>query len=209
MPLVVEARVMKPFSPSCVENQEPIFSVLAEIFADRRHVLEIGSGTGQHAVYFGERLPHLVWQTGDLAENHAGIRAWVKEAGLPNVRLPLGIDALAHHWDLPARDGPIDAIFSANAVHIMSWAAVEGMFAKIGAVLAPGGVVCLYGPFNYDGKFTSESNARFDQWLKMNDPESGVRDFEKMNALATAQGLKLVKDVAMPANNRTLVWKRG
>lgn len=195
---------MKPFSESCEQNKDPILGVLREVFADCRRVLEIGSGTGQHAVYFGKMLPHLEWQTSDLPQNHPGIRAWLEEARLPNVLAPLSLNALDPSW--PVRE--MDAIFSANAVHIMSWEHVEGMFKGIGRVLMPGGLVCLYGPFNYDGKFTSESNARFDAWLKSNDSLSGVRDFEALDALARAQGLELWKDFAMPANNRTLVWRR-
>lgn len=195
---------MKPFSESCVQNQEPIFSVLREVFADRKHVLEIGSGTGQHSIYFGRRLPHLVWQTSDLARNHEGIRAWLEEAKLPNVRPPLLLDAASPQWPVES----VDAVFSANAVHIMSWERVEGMFSGVGRVLAAGGILCLYGPFNYGGKFTSESNERFDRWLKSQDPQSGVRDFEALDALARGIGLSLAQDVAMPANNRTLVWRR-
>lgn len=196
----------KPYSESCEQNKEPILEVLREVFADRPlALLEIGSGTGQHAVYFGQQLPHLTWQTSDLAENHAGIRAWIDEAKLPNVLPPILIDARNPDWKLE----PVDAVFSANAVHIMGWDAVVGMFQGIGKVLSAGGVLCLYGPFNYGGKFTSESNARFDQWLKANNPQSGVRDFEALDELARAQGLKLLKDFAMPANNRSLVWVRS
>ncbi len=196
---------MKPYSESCDQNRAPIQVVLEAVFADRRHVLEIASGTGQHAVYFGQALPHLVWQTSELAINHAGIRAWLDEAGLPNVLPPLDIDVNAPHWPVA---GEVDAIFNANTVHIVSWPAVEKMFSGIGRVLAVGGIVCLYGPFNYGGQFTSESNARFDVWLKNRDPLSGVRDFEAINRLAEAQGLTLMQDITMPANNRSLVWQR-
>ncbi len=195
---------MKPFSESCEQNQAPILEVLREVFQGRSQVLEIGSGTGQHAVYFGKQLPHLTWQTSDLPENHAGIRAWLEEPRLPNVLPPLPINAKDPAWPVVK----VDAVFSANAVHIMGWEEVKGMFLGIGRVLAAGGVLCLYGPFNYGGKFTSESNARFDGWLKANDPRSGVRDFEALDELARAQGLELCKDVAMPANNRSLVWRR-
>jgi cyclopropane fatty-acyl-phospholipid synthase-like methyltransferase len=195
---------MKPYSESCAQNQEPIYQVLREVFSGCHRVLEIGSGTGQHAIYFGERLPFLQWQTSDLAENHPGILAWLSEANLANVLAPLEINAQSSEWVI----ANMDAVFSANAVHIMSWAAVEGMFRGVGRTLAAGGILALYGPFNYGGKFTSESNARFDQWLKSNDPESGVRDFEALDLLAKEQGLTLVKDYAMPANNRILVWRR-
>jgi len=195
---------MKPYAESCEQNRDPILAVLREVFADRKQVLEIASGTGQHAVYFGQALPHLIWQTSELLQNHAGIHAWLDEARLSNVLPPLAIDVTDTAWPLET----VDAIFNANTVHIVSWPAVECMFAGIGRVLAPGGCLCLYGPFNYGGNFTSESNARFDAWLKARDPESGVRDFEEVNQLAVSQGLTLLQDIAMPANNRTLVWRK-
>lgn len=195
----------KPFSESCVQNRGPILAVLRVWFADRRHVLEIGSGTGQHAVYFAPELPHLVWQTADVPPHHAGIRAWLDDAALPNVRPPLALDASDPAW----HGGRYDAVFSANTLHIMSWPEVAQCFAGIGAVLESGGTLVIYGPFNYNGAYTSESNARFDAWLKARDPASGVRDFEAVDALARAQGLVLQQDIAMPANNRTLVWRKG
>jgi cyclopropane fatty-acyl-phospholipid synthase-like methyltransferase len=195
----------KPFAESCEQNREPIIAVLREVFADRRHVLEIGSGTGQHAVYFASELPHLVWQTADVPQHHAGIRLWLEEAALPNVLPPLALEVNDTSW----HSGRYDAVFSANTLHIMSWPEVEKFFAGVGEVLEAGGVLAVYGPFNYHGAFTSESNARFDAWLKARDPASGVRDFEAVDALARAQGLVLQQDIAMPANNRTLVWRRA
>ncbi|BCB25720.1 hypothetical protein SKTS_06060 [Sulfurimicrobium lacus] len=195
---------MKPYAESCEQNRDPILTVLQSVFADRKQVLEIASGTGQHAVYFGAALPHLTWQTSELPVNHAGIHAWLDEAQLPNVLPPLAIDVNDAAWPLER----VDAIFNANTVHIVAWPAVERMFAGIGRVLEVGGCLCLYGPFNYRGAFTSESNARFDAWLKARDPESGVRDFEAVNQLAVSQGLVLVQDIAMPANNRSLVWRK-
>ena len=196
---------MKPYSESCVKNQAPILEVLQEIFANQRNVLEIASGTGQHAVYFGRRLPHLIWQTSELIQNHAGILAWLNEAKLPNVLPPVAIDVNDDQWPVEK----VDTIFSANTVHIISWPAVEKMFAGIARVLSAGGILCLYGPFNYGGKFTSESNAHFDVWLKSRDANSGVRNFEDINRLAETHGLSLLKDVSMPSNNRTLVWQRN
>ena len=200
---------MKPFSEACEQNKEPILAVLREIFPlqNQQSVLEIGSGTGQHAVFFAKQLPHLNWQTSDLAHNHAGIHAWLAEEKLTNVLPPLLIDAKDTSW--PVQKNSFDAVFSANAVHIMSWPEVVGMFVGIGnALKASNATLCLYGPFNYGGKFTSESNAYFDQCLKQNDPNSGVRDFEALDGLASKCGLKLSNDFAMPANNRTLVWRR-
>ncbi|MDP2835134.1 MAG: DUF938 domain-containing protein [Pseudomonadota bacterium] len=196
---------MKPYAESCEQNRDPILAVLREAFAERKRVLEIASGTGQHAVYFGQALPHLSWQTSELPENHAGIQAWLDEAQLANVLAPLAIDVNAAEWPVES----VDAIFNANTVHIVAWPAVERLFAGIGRVLEAGGIVCLYGPFNYGGQFTSESNARFDVWLKSRDPNSGVRDFEALDRLAQAQGLSLLRDVAMPSNNRTLIWRRS
>lgn len=194
----------KPFSESCVQNGEPILAVLRALFADCSHVLEVGSGTGQHAVYFGAELTHLRWQTADVPQHHAGIRLWLAEAGLANVLPPLALDVNQTGW----RSGRYDAVFSANTLHIMSWPEVEKFFEGVGEILESGGILAVYGPFNYNGAFTSESNARFDAWLKARDPASGVRDFEAVDALARAQGLHLQQDMAMPANNRTLVWRK-
>jgi cyclopropane fatty-acyl-phospholipid synthase-like methyltransferase len=194
----------KPFSESSAENREPILAVLREVFANCSKVLEIGSGTGQHAVYFGAELSHLNWQTADLPQHHAGIRMWLDEVALPNVLAPIALDVNRSDW----LEGRYDAVFSANTLHIVSWPEVEKFFAGVGKVLQPGGVLAIYGPFNYNGQFTSPSNARFDQWLKQRDPASGIRDFESVDALARAQNLILQWDIAMPVNNRTLVWRR-
>lgn len=193
---------MKPYAESSEVNKVPILAVLKEIFADRKRVLEIASGTGQHAVHFGRELPHLTWQPSELAQHLPGIQAWLDEAQLPNVLSPLAIDVNDTHWPIAA----VDAIFNANTVHIISWPEVERLFARIARVIEPGGCVCLYGPYNYNGNFTSESNARFDAWLKARNPNSGVRDFEAVNRLAASHGLELLRDIAMPSNNRILVW---
>lgn len=195
---------MKPYSPSSDENKEPILAVLREVFEGTDTVLEIGSGTGQHAVYFAKQLPHLIWQTSDVAENLAGIRMWLDEAVLPNVLPPIMLDVTDERWPT----AKVDAVFSANTAHIMAWPQVARMFAGIGEVLRANGVLALYGPFNFGGAYTSESNARFDIWLKARDPLSGVRDFEALDALAQAHGMSLIMDYPMPANNRTLVWRK-
>ncbi len=195
---------MKPYSESCEQNREPILSVIQPLFADLNQILEIGSGTGQHAVYFAARMPHLIWHTSDCAEYHAGIRLWLEEAALPNVRDPLHLDVARCSW--PALD--VDGVFSANTAHIMHWPEVEAMFAGVGDLLPAGGLFVLYGPFNYQGRFTSDSNARFDSWLKQRDPAMGVRDFEALDALASQAGLQLMNDFEMPANNRILCWQR-
>ena len=195
---------MKPFSEASESNKEPILAILREAFAHVRSVLEIGSGTGQHAVHFAQHLPHLIWHTSDLPANHAGICAWLDEASLPNTRPPLALDVNELAWPVAAVEG----VFTANTLHIVSWPEVEKLFAGVGRVLLPGGVMCVYGPFNYHGAFTSESNARFDDWLKARDPNSGVRDAEAVGALAASHGLTLEMDHAMPDNNRTLVFRK-
>ena len=195
---------MKPFSESCEQNKQPILVVLQQYFANVSSVLEIGSGTGQHAVFFAARFSHLHWLASEVAELHSGVNAWLAEAGLPNIAGPVELDVNQPDW--PVHE--IDAVFSANTVHIMDWPSVEKMFAGIGRVLQAKGVFCLYGPFNYVGNYTSDSNARFDLWLKQRDPRSGIRDFEALNSLARQHGMELLADHAMPANNRTLVWQK-
>ncbi len=194
----------KPFAPSCDRNSGPILGVLRRHFADRRTVLEIGSGTGQHAVAFASELPHLTWQTSDLAESLPGIGLWLEEARLPNLPPPLELD-VSRPW--PATR--YDAAFSANTLHIMSWSAVQQLFERLAEALADDATLAIYGPFNYGGRFTSRSNADFDAWLKERSPVMGIRDFEAVGALARSAGLQLLEDCAMPANNRTLVWRRA
>lgn len=194
----------KPFSQACENNKGPILEVIRRHLRGKQQVLEIGSGTGQHAIYFAEHLPGLFWQTSDLAENHAGINAWIDDANLSNIGRPITLDVCTDSW--PAG---FDAMFSANTCHIMPWEAVQQFIPRVGNHLVTGGVFCLYGPFNYNGCFTSESNARFDLWLKQQAPHQGIRDFEAINELAQVAGLELLEDNAMPANNRLLVWSRG
>jgi cyclopropane fatty-acyl-phospholipid synthase-like methyltransferase len=195
----------KPSAPSCERNQGPILEVLLQHFPGRKQALEIGSGTGQHAVHFAAAMPWLTWQPSDRADALPGIRLWLDEAALPNVRQPLELDVTGH-WPV----GPYDAVFTANTLHIMSWPEVEILFRALDRVMASDAMLAVYGPFNYGGKFTSESNAAFNVWLKQQYSQaSGIRDFEAVDALANGIGLKLVADHAMPANNRTLVWKRS
>jgi cyclopropane fatty-acyl-phospholipid synthase-like methyltransferase len=194
----------KQFSAACERNREPILALLREAFSASHRVLEIGSGTGQHAAYFAAHLPHLIWQTSDLPQNHPSILAWQQETALPNLLPPLALDVAGSEWP----PGTYDAVFSANTCHIMAWQEVRAMFAGIGRVLQPGGVLGIYGPFNYDGQFTSASNAQFDAALKAQAPHMGIRDFEAVNRLAAEQGLALAVDHPMPANNRLLLWCR-
>ncbi|AFL75899.1 DUF938 domain-containing protein [Thiocystis violascens] len=194
----------KPYASSCDENREPILAVIRPLFASARHLLEIGSGTGQHAVFFAAAMPHLTWQTSDVAEHLPGIRAWLEETALPNLPPPLTLDVNGV-W--PA--GPFDAIFSANTAHIMSAAEVAVLFRGVGAVLAPGGYFALYGPFNEGGHYTSDSNRRFDAALKARDPRMGLRDLDDLRTFAARHDLALIDNHAMPVNNRTLVWQRN
>ena len=194
----------RPFSQACENNKAPILDILRKHFAAVNRVLEVGSGSGQHAAYFAEQLPHLQWQAADQQIYLDGISAWVKWASLENLPPPLTLD-VNQPWPVTT----VPAIFSANTVHIMSWQEVELFFAGINTVLETQGVFCLYGPFNYNGNYSSDSNARFDLWLKERDPLSGIRDFDAVNGLAAAAGLSLEADYPMPANNRCLVWTRS
>lgn len=194
----------KPFAESCVENRTPILAALQPRVASCQTLLEIGSGTGQHAVYFAPHLTHLTWQTSDRRDQHPGIRSWLDEAALENVLAPLALDVLLDPWP----PGPFDAVFSANTAHIMSEAAVEAMFRGVGAVLIADGRFLLYGPFMYDGRQTAPSNADFDRWLRHRDGGMGVRDVSWLKEVAEASGLSLDEDLEMPVNNRILVWRK-
>ena len=194
----------KPFSAACENNKEPILRVLESVFNRAKTVLEIGSGTGQHAVYFSAHLPHLTWQPSDRAENLPGINLWLADAQQGNINPPLILDVRDGAWPEAAYDG----VFSANTAHIMAWETVLLMLAGAANRLVEGGAFCLYGPFNYDGEFTSESNARFHQSLIMRDPAMGIRDCESVVSAAQACGLQLQSDNDMPANNRLLVLKK-
>lgn len=195
---------MKPYAESCDQNRDPILDVLCPLLGSCSAVLEIGSGTGQHAVYFAAKLPHLRWIPSDCEENLPGIALWRQEADLPNVHAPLELDVAQENW--PEVD--VQAIFSANTAHIMGWKQVQALFHGVGETLPEGGLFLLYGPFNYDGSYTSDSNRRFDAWLKARDPLSGVRDFEALDQLAVQAGMQLQDDIAMPANNRILCWRK-
>jgi SAM-dependent methyltransferase len=193
---------VKQFAPACERNQDAILAVLREILPSAGTVLEVGSGTGQHAAYFAARLLHLDWQPTDLRENFASIRAWAEAAALPNLRAPLELDVCAGHWPVTSAAAAV----CINTVHIVAWQCVENLFADAGRVLAPGGVMVVYGPYRYASRPLEPSNESFDQWLKTRDPVSGIRDFEAVNALAARNGLVLAGDRAMPANNRTIWW---
>jgi SAM-dependent methyltransferase len=199
-----------PSSEACERNKGPILQVLTGALAAARRVLEIGSGTGQHAVHFSANLPHLLWQPSDSGENFRLLRRRLQAERPANLLEPLELDVRAHPWPV----GPVDAVFTANTLHIMDWGAVQEFFRGAGALLAGGdtdaahpGTLCVYGPFRYGGCYTSDSNAAFDRFLQERDPASGLRDFDALQALAHAQGLHLQADHAMPANNQLLVWR--
>jgi len=194
----------KPFSQSCENNKTPILYVLKEAFLNASEVLEIGSGTGQHAVHFARNLPHLKWQPSDLAENLAGMQLWFDEVKLTNIKDPIVLNVI----DLPWQIEPVDTVFSANTLHIMGKPEIECLFQGIESVLSVDGTLCVYGPFNYGGKYTSESNERFDAYLYRQNPKSAIRDFEWVNSLVEAAGFNLVKDHEMPVNNRLLEWRK-
>ena len=191
----------KPFAPASERNREPILDVLRRVFADRRNVLEIGSGTGQHAVHFAAALPHLVWQTSERAEHLPGIRAWLDAAKLPNTPPPIVLDVAAHDW--PATR--YDALFSANTLHIMAWPEVVAMFAHLPDILEANSGRDLR-PFNIDGAYTSASNEAFDALLRQRAAHMGIRDLADVDTLAEEAGLRRIADHALPANNRLAVW---
>ena len=197
------------FSEACERNRGPILEELRVAFAGCREVLEIGSGTGQHAVHFAAGIPGLRWQPTEKAAQLAGLGARIAMEGTANLRAPLEVDLARGDWPRgPAPELRWDAAFSANTLHIVASPLVERFFAGLGATLAPRARLAVYGPFRYRGRFTTESNERFDASLKQRDPASGIRDAEWVQALAAAQGFELVADRPMPANNQLLVWQR-
>lgn len=195
---------MLPFSEACERNKEPILEILRPLLADRWRVVEVGAGTGQHAVHFARQLTHVDWQPTDRTEYLPGIVARIAAEGTANLRSPIELDVMQGEWPPFAAD----AVYSANTLHIMSWPEVEAFFRGVGRILGAGGLLVVYGPFRYAGRFTSESNAAFDRSLRSRDPASGIRDFEAVSVLAAAQGFELEADHAMPANNQLLVWER-
>ena len=194
----------KPFAAATERNSQPVLEVVSHEFERAANVLEIGSGTGQHAVYFAKALSHLDWQTSELAENHAGINLWLDEAGLPNVKRPIELDVTTAEVS-PQSYG---AVFSANTAHIMSFAAVVKMFSLVCSALRENGVFCLYGPFRQGGEFSTQSNADFDASLRERNAEMGIRDIEALDELGESGGLLRERLYAMPANNCLAVWKK-
>ncbi len=194
----------KPYAGSCEQNQQVILDVLKTLFLDAGDVLEIGSGTGQHAVFFTEHLADLNWQPSDLAAEHAGMKMWFAEVEHDRIQAPLVLDVDMPKWDVDEKD----YVFTANTTHIISAEQAQKMFKHIGECLVAGGLFAQYGPFNYNGAYTSESNANFDVWLKQRNPLSCIKDFEAIEQLAADNNMQLFKDIEMPANNRILVWQK-
>ena len=195
---------MLPFSAACERNKDPILEVLRVRFADRAQVLEVGSGTGQHAVHFARALTHVIWHPTEQLAYLSDLTERVKLEGSHNLRVPTLLDVRQAVWPLRA----VDAMFTANTLHIMSWLEVMALFHGIGTVLAPGGVLCIYGPFRYQGRYTSDSNRDFDRMLQERDPESGMRDIDAITSLARQYGMELAADHDLPANNRLLVFTK-
>jgi len=190
-------------APASRRNREPILAVLKRWLREPARVLEVASGTGQHAVFFGERLPHVEWQPSERdAQGLASIEAWVTEAGRGNVARPVVLDVRAPDWPV----GRVDAVFNANMIHIAPWEVALGLLSGASRVLRPGGLLFLYGPFRVGGAHTAPSNAAFDADLRRHDPEWGVRDQEEVVAVAEEAGLVLVEANDLPANNRLLVF---
>lgn len=202
-----------PFSQACERNKDPILEAIQPYLQDAKSVLEIGSGTGQHALYFAQNLSHLTWQTSDQAQYLDGINAQINNAKQHNQELsnlinPFELDVTQPDWLPKALAGQkFDAVYSANTLHIMAWNQVKAFFAGLPEVVAKDTYLIIYGPFKYQGKFTSESNEVFDQDLISRGVGSAIRDFEEVDQLAKEVGFRLVKDIAMPANNQCLIWR--
>ena len=195
----------KPFAQSCEENKVVILQQLKNLLATANNCLEIGSGTGQHAVHFSEHLPHLSWQPSELKENIQGIKLWIEESVADNIQSPIELDVYDTLW---MQDKLYDAAFTANTLHIMSIKHVEKLFSGLGRVLSKDALFICYGPFNYNGQFSSESNARFELWLKQQNPLSGLRDLDDLKRFAANHDIELIDDIEMPVNNRLLVWQK-
>ncbi len=192
-----------PFSQACENNKAPILEKLCEVFGLPSKILEIGTGTGQHAVHFAQALPHLQWQPSDHPDAAHLSLLRLEQAALSNIRPMIKLDVGREPWPVSG----INGVFSANTAHIMAWTEVEQMFHGIGQRLTAQAAFCLYGPFNDQGRSTSESNQQFDRHLRARAPHMGIRDLDDLNNLAGAAGLTLESNVAMPANNNLLVFK--
>ena len=190
----------KPYSESCDQNKDHILSILSPLFSSCDNVLEIASGTGQHAIYFADKMPHLKWHTSDCLPYLEGINSWLAESDVKNIVEPFELNVSTSTW--PALD--VDAVFTANSLHIMSKEDVTNLISGVGELLRSHGSFVIYGPFNYKGNYTSDSNMRFDEWLKSSDAMSCIKNFEDVVSQAEDNNMTLVCDYEMPANNRIL-----
>ena len=198
-----------PFSQACENNQQPILDVLQQELQDATHVLEVGSGTGQHSVYFAPRLTHLYWQTSDVFANHAIINAWHAAYPAPNLYAPLSFNVSSDSVPINKTiNAPYDAVFTANTLHIMSWSLVSKLFELVGNMLPLRGKFIVYGPFNENGRYSSDSNRQFDYSLRQRDSNSGIRALEDIIEMAEKQHLLLINRYKMPANNEILVFQK-
>jgi cyclopropane fatty-acyl-phospholipid synthase-like methyltransferase len=193
----------KPYSESCEQNKDVILSTIQPYLFDGAKILEIGSGTGQHAVYFANHNPKIVWQPSDKIEYLSGIEAWISDPVHSNIQSVIELDVLKL-WPYES----YDLLFTANSFHIMGNEAVKACFEKAGSCLIEKGCFIVYGPFNYNSQYTSSSNQRFDGMLKANDPDSGIKDIEWVCQIAQQAGWHLIDDIEMPANNRILIWRQ-
>lgn len=194
----------KPFSQACENNRAPISQVLERILVDCQSVFEIGSGTGQHAVWFSRAMPHLQWHTSDRIQNHQGIKQWISDSSLENIHQPLDLDVGVGPWP----EGLFGAVFTANTAHIMALSEIELMFSGVSKILMSGGLFCLYGPMQYSGLIAAESNRAFDAKLRAVKSTQGIREFNDLNKLATAVGMELIEDNDLPANNQLIIWQK-
>ncbi len=195
----------KPFSQACENNKTPILEIIRHVFANTGYVFEIGSGTGQHACYFAKHLAHLIWQPTDKPENIQGINLWQETSALANLKPAIALNITDEIWPCDT----IEAAFTANTLHIMSEQEVQLGFDQLCKRLTPKALLCIYGPFNYNGNYSSDSNAQFDSWLKSQNPLSGIKNSEDIVSLAADRGLSLSHDFDMPANNQLLVLQNS
>jgi len=195
----------KPIAEACLRNQQPIAEKLVQLLPNAGYLLELGSGTGQHAVYCAQRLPHINWQPSDVQQNLAGINSWVDDAALANILPTIELDV-----DQPWPIHRADYVFTANTIHYISLDSVKNLFAGVSNILPKKGLFIAYGPVNENGEYTSEGNVRLDAWLKGSvNPLAGIKDLELLKSLAALEQLTLVDNIAMPANNRLLVIQKN
>ena len=194
-----------PIAEACLRNQHPILDVLSRHIPENAFVLELASGTGQHGAYMTKHMPTIRWRPTEVRERLPDVSSWQAYANEPRFLAPLELDVCQDIW--PSRDA--DVVFSANLVHYVAWSTVECIFRGVQRILKPGGLMIFYGPYNYDGQFTSEGNVQLDAWLRERDPDSGIKDFEQVVLRAREFDLFLQADEEMPANNRTLIFKKA